>query len=87
MSQVPLPVLRHIFDVLPVGVVGVPEPCGARARLRDSRRLMKDALIVSALSLVPRNHAARGMGVMARTGISRAMIRMNPLTRASLCEI
>ncbi len=34
---------------------------------------MKDALIVSVLSLVPRNRAARGMGWFARTGVSRAM--------------
>lgn len=32
---------------------------------------MKDALIVSALSLVPRNHGARAMGWLARTGASR----------------
>lgn len=32
---------------------------------------MRDALIVSALSIVPRNTAARAMGVLARTGLSR----------------
>jgi len=32
---------------------------------------MKDALIVSALSLVPRNRGARAMGWFARTGLSR----------------
>ncbi|HMV66367.1 MAG TPA: archaetidylserine decarboxylase, partial [Myxococcota bacterium] len=32
---------------------------------------MRDVLIVSALSLVPRRAAARCMGVMARTGLSR----------------
>lgn len=34
---------------------------------------MRDALIVSALSLVPRNAAARCMGVMARSGLSRLL--------------
>lgn len=32
---------------------------------------MRDALIVSALSIVPRKAAARGMGVLSRTGLSR----------------
>jgi phosphatidylserine decarboxylase len=32
---------------------------------------MKDALIVSALSLVPRNRGARAMGLLARAGVSR----------------
>ena len=36
---------------------------------------MKDALIVSALSLLPRKPAARGMGVFARTGASRLLTR------------
>ncbi len=34
---------------------------------------MKDALIVSALSLLPRRTGARGMGWFARTGASRAL--------------
>ncbi len=36
---------------------------------------MKDALVVSLLSLVPRNHGARAMGWLARTGASRAFTR------------
>lgn len=36
---------------------------------------MKDALIVSALSLLPRKPAARGMGAMARTRASRLLTR------------
>ena len=36
---------------------------------------MKDALIVSALSLVPRNRGARLMGALARTGVSRLTTR------------
>lgn len=40
---------------------------------------MKDALIISALSVVPKNHAARLMGVFARTrlpaAIQRALLR------------
>lgn len=36
---------------------------------------MKDALIVSALSLVPRNRAARGMGWLARSAPSRWVTR------------
>lgn len=37
---------------------------------------MKDALIVSLLSLTPRNHGARGMGWLARTPLSRWMTRL-----------
>lgn len=36
---------------------------------------MRDALIVSALSLVPRRRVARWMGVLARTGWSRRLTR------------
>jgi phosphatidylserine decarboxylase len=36
---------------------------------------MKDALLVSALSLVPRNHGARAMGHVARSGASRLLTR------------
>ncbi len=36
---------------------------------------MKDALIVSLLSLMPRNAGARGMGVLARSGLSRLGMR------------
>lgn len=36
---------------------------------------MKDALIVSALSLLPRNQVARGMGSVARSGASRVLTR------------
>lgn len=36
---------------------------------------MKDALIVSALSLVPRNRGARVMGHIARSGASRLLMR------------
>ncbi|MCB9684239.1 MAG: phosphatidylserine decarboxylase [Alphaproteobacteria bacterium] len=37
---------------------------------------MKDALIVSALSLVPRNHGARGVGWLARSRVSRGLTRI-----------
>ena len=36
---------------------------------------MKDALIVSLLSIIPRNHGARAMGWFARTGLSRVITR------------
>ncbi len=36
---------------------------------------MKDALIVSILSIFPRNHGARAMGWFARTGLSRLLTR------------
>lgn len=36
---------------------------------------VKDALIVSALSLVPRNHGARGVGRIARSPVSRWLTR------------
>jgi phosphatidylserine decarboxylase len=36
---------------------------------------MKDALLVSALSLVPRNHGARAVGHVARSGASRLLTR------------
>lgn len=36
---------------------------------------MKDALIVSALSVVPRNRGARAMGWMARSGLSRLAVK------------
>lgn len=36
---------------------------------------MKDALIVSALSILPRNRGARAMGWFARTGLSRWLTR------------
>jgi phosphatidylserine decarboxylase len=39
------------------------------------RAEVKDALIVSALSLLPRKPAARGMGAFARTGASRLLTR------------
>ncbi|MCB9682222.1 MAG: phosphatidylserine decarboxylase [Alphaproteobacteria bacterium] len=37
---------------------------------------MRDALIVSALSLLPRTLTARCMGVLARTGVSRLGVRL-----------
>ncbi|MCO4748384.1 MAG: phosphatidylserine decarboxylase, partial [Proteobacteria bacterium] len=37
---------------------------------------MKDALIVSALSVLPRKRGARAMGGFARTGISKLFVRL-----------
>jgi phosphatidylserine decarboxylase len=37
---------------------------------------MRDALIISALSLVPRNRAAAGMGLIARSGASALLTRL-----------
>lgn len=37
---------------------------------------MKDALIVSLLSVIPKHHAARGMGVFSRISLPRALHRL-----------
>lgn len=49
------------------------QPRSARA---DSPSQMKDALIVSALSVLPRKHGARAMGGFARTGLSKLAVRL-----------
>lgn len=36
---------------------------------------MRDAVVVSLLSLLPRNHASRGMGLAARSPLSRTAVR------------
>lgn len=37
---------------------------------------MKDGLVITALSLLPRNHSARAMGLFARLGLTRGLIRL-----------
>ncbi len=62
-----------VQTTIPPAADGTPVPGKAQdASLRYVGRV-KDALVVSLLSLTPRNHGARGMGWFARSPLSRWM--------------
>jgi phosphatidylserine decarboxylase len=50
-------------------------PEAVTARSQDMQGAVKDALIVSALSVMPRNRGARAVGRLARSGASRWLTR------------